>query len=110
MSLSAPAQLMLEAYPDLRRRHKGLCAMTAVRIVRGCGVNACARNEKKADAEQSMTSSTDGGQPKLFLEDLRVGQRFLSRTQTLDAGEIKAFAATYDPQPFHLDEDAARRA
>ena len=66
MSLSAPAQLMLEAYPDLRRWHKGLCAVTAVRIVRGCGVNACARNEKKADAEQSMTSSTDGGQPKLF--------------------------------------------
>ena len=57
-----------------------------------------------------MTSSTDGGQPKLFLEDLRVGQRFLNRTQTLDAGEIKAFAATYDPQPFHLDEHAARRA
>ena len=37
-----------------------------------------------------MTSSMDGGQHKLILEDLRVGQRFLSRTQTLDAGEIKA--------------------
>ena len=57
-----------------------------------------------------MTSSMDGGQHKLILEDLRVGQRFLSRTQALDAGEIKAFAATYDPQPFHLDEDAAQQA
>jgi acyl dehydratase len=57
-----------------------------------------------------MTSRTDGGQGKLFLEDLKVGQRFLSRTKTVDAGEIKAFAATYDPQPFHLDEDAARHS
>jgi acyl dehydratase len=57
-----------------------------------------------------MTSRTHGGQGKLFLEDLKVGQRFLSRTQTLDADEIKAFAATYDPQSFHLDEDAARHS
>ena len=57
-----------------------------------------------------MTSTTDGGQDKLFLEDLKVGQRFLSRTLTLDAGEIKAFAAKYDPQPFHLDEDVARHS
>ena len=42
-----------------------------------------------------MTSSMDGGQHKLILEDLRVGQRFLSRTQTLDAGEIKAFAPSW---------------
>lgn len=57
-----------------------------------------------------MTSRTDGGQGKLFLEDLKVGQRFLSRTHTLNADEIKAFAARYDPQPFHLDEDAARHS
>ena len=57
-----------------------------------------------------MTSRTDGGQGKFFLEDLKVGQRFLSRSKTVDAGEIKAFAATYDPQPFHLDEDAARHS
>jgi acyl dehydratase len=44
-----------------------------------------------------MTSRTHDGQGKLFLEDLKVGQRFLGRTQTLDADEIKAFAATYDP-------------
>ena len=84
--------------------------MTAVRYSPRMWRKRVRAERKKADAEQSMTSSTDGGQPKLFLEDLRVGQRFLSRTQTLDAGEIKAFAATYDPQPFHLDEHAARRA
>lgn len=45
----------------------------------------------------------------LFLEDLRVGQRFTSARQTIDADAIKAFAAVWDPQPFHLDEDAAAR-
>jgi acyl dehydratase len=46
---------------------------------------------------------------KLWLEDLSVGQEFLSDTHTLTADEIKEFADRYDPQPFHLNEDAARR-
>jgi acyl dehydratase len=44
----------------------------------------------------------------LYLGDLRVGQRFVSGSLTVDAAEIKAFAAQFDPQPFHLDEAAAR--
>jgi len=43
----------------------------------------------------------------LHLEDLAVGQRFTSPSHTMEAEEIKAFAAAYDPQPFHLDEAAA---
>jgi acyl dehydratase len=43
----------------------------------------------------------------LYLEDLRVGQRFISREFRMDAAGIKAFAAEFDPQPFHLDEAAA---
>jgi len=46
--------------------------------------------------------------PLLYLEDLTVGQRFSSASHRLDAAEIKAFAAHYDPQPFHLDEEAAK--
>ena len=45
---------------------------------------------------------------RLYLEDLHVGQRFESRPHTLDVAQIKAFAAEFDPQPFHLDEDAAK--
>src|SRR5436305_5670333 len=45
---------------------------------------------------------------KLHLEDCSVGQRFLSETHQLDAGQIKAFAQRFDPQPFHLDEAAAQ--
>jgi acyl dehydratase len=46
--------------------------------------------------------------PRLYLEDLFVGQRFESEPHSLDAAEIKAFAAQFDPQPFHLDEEAAK--
>ncbi len=46
---------------------------------------------------------------ELYLEDFAVGQRFLSATHQLDAGQIKAFAAQFDPQPFHLDEALAEK-
>lgn len=44
-----------------------------------------------------------------YFEDFAVGQKFASATRRrVEATEIKAFAASYDPQPFHLDEKAAR--
>jgi acyl dehydratase len=46
----------------------------------------------------------------LYLEDLRVGQRFTSRNHLIDEAQIKAFAMEFDPQPFHLDEAAAQRS
>jgi len=44
----------------------------------------------------------------LFLEDLQVGQRFVSGTHRIDEGQIRAFAEQFDPQPFHLDPEAAK--
>jgi acyl dehydratase len=44
----------------------------------------------------------------LYLDDLIIGQRFESGAVTVDAGAIRAFAREFDPQPFHLDEEAAR--
>ena len=44
---------------------------------------------------------------ELYLQDFVVGQRFTSATRTITAQEIKAFAADFDPQPFHIDEKAA---
>jgi acyl dehydratase len=44
---------------------------------------------------------------RLFVDDLHVGQRFTSTSHVVDADQIKRFAAEFDPQPFHLDEDAA---
>jgi len=46
--------------------------------------------------------------PVRFFEDLHVGLRFRSGTAAVTADGIKAFAAQFDPQPFHLDDDAAR--
>jgi acyl dehydratase len=43
----------------------------------------------------------------LYLEDLSVGQRFTSETYLMEEGRIKAFAAEFDPQPFHIDQSAA---
>jgi len=44
----------------------------------------------------------------IWLEDFTPGQKFVSDRLRVDATAIKAFAAQFDPQPFHLDEDAAR--
>jgi acyl dehydratase len=42
-----------------------------------------------------------------YLEDLAVGQTFHSETLRVDPERLKAFAAEFDPQPFHMDESAA---
>ena len=47
---------------------------------------------------------------QLYLEDLHVGQSWVSEPHTIDAEQIKRFAADYDPQPFHLDEAAANNS
>jgi acyl dehydratase len=44
---------------------------------------------------------------QLYLDDLRVGQRFTSESYLMEAARIQEFAAEFDPQPFHLDEAAA---
>ena len=43
-----------------------------------------------------------------YLEDVAVGQTFSSGRLRIDAEQITTFAAAFDPQPFHLDEAAAR--
>ncbi len=42
-----------------------------------------------------------------YFEDIRVGDTYAVGRYTFNADEIKAFAARFDPQLFHLDEDAA---
>src|SRR6267154_848899 len=43
-----------------------------------------------------------------YLDDFAVGQTFGSGRLRIDKEQIFAFAAEFDPQPFHLDEAAAR--
>jgi len=51
------------------------------------------------------TGAADQGR---YLEDYAVGQQFHSGPLRIDKERIKRFAAEFDPQPFHLDEEAAR--
>ncbi|HMN74911.1 MAG TPA: MaoC family dehydratase [Burkholderiaceae bacterium] len=46
--------------------------------------------------------------PPLFLDDLAAGDVFESESITLSAEQIVDFARQFDPQPFHLDDAAAR--
>ena len=51
---------------------------------------------------------TDQPPGDFWFDDLRIGQRFESATHTITEEQIKAFAAHFDPQPFHLDAEQAR--
>ena len=43
-----------------------------------------------------------------YLDDLQTGDTFTSGEHALDEAQIKAFALQFDPQPFHLDDEAAK--
>jgi acyl dehydratase len=45
-----------------------------------------------------------------YLEDLHVGDRFGSETYEVTEQGLVDFAEEFDPQPFHLDLDAATRS
>jgi acyl dehydratase len=62
---------------------------------------------------RSPNKPTGGGRPTeaiLYLEDFTVGRRFQTGTVVVRADDIKAFAAQFDPQPFHLDEATAKQS
>lgn len=47
---------------------------------------------------------------QLYLEDFHAGQKFSSSTTyRMEKERIKSFAAEFDPQPFHLDDEAGKK-
>jgi len=44
-----------------------------------------------------------------WFDDLKVGMRFKSAAVTVSKDDIIRFAREYDPQPFHLDDEAAKK-
>lgn len=44
----------------------------------------------------------------LYLDDIQVGLRFTTGAHRVDQTQIIDFANTFDPQPFHIDPDAAQ--
>src|SRR5208282_5823307 len=45
-----------------------------------------------------------------YFEDFAVGQVFNSGRRRVDKEQILAFAREFDPQPYHLDDEAARKS
>jgi acyl dehydratase len=45
---------------------------------------------------------------EIYLDDLQPGQTFALGRRSITREEILDFAKAWDPQPFHLDEEAAR--
>jgi acyl dehydratase len=43
-----------------------------------------------------------------WFDDLKVGMRFKGDKVSVSKADILRFAAEFDPQPFHLDEEAAK--
>lgn len=44
---------------------------------------------------------------KTFWEDIEIGRVLETGSLTLNATDIRSFAEKYDPQPYHLDREAA---
>jgi acyl dehydratase len=57
-------------------------------------------------SEAPATASARGR----FLDDYKAGDRSRSAETSVSAGDIIAFARQFDPQPFHLDPEAAKRS
>ena len=45
-----------------------------------------------------------------YFDDFKVGERFRSKGVTLSEAEVINFALAYDPQPFHIDREAAAKS
>jgi len=56
------------------------------------------------------TEAKQANESRLYLEDLQLGDHFISEQHALDSQQIIAFAQQFDPQPFHLDEQLAEQS
>ena len=48
--------------------------------------------------------------PDLYFEDFEPGEVYELGTRTVTESEIVAFARQWDPQPFHIDPEAAKES
>lgn len=61
-----------------------------------------------SDTDNDEPAAT--AKPKLWLEDMVPGQSFTFGDYVVDRDEVIDFARRFDPQPFHMDEDAAAKS
>ena len=92
------------------RGEQGLCYEDTTCLARSFGGDLWIGTSRGAIRKTDDEYHYFGAQrwlPGDYVRDIAVGDRFVSAEATLTAAEIKAFAAQFDPQPFHLDEAAA---
>src|SRR6185312_16451772 len=88
----------------------GLWTVSA-RAISGFNLGAPAQLAKLGRCTAPAKSAYSLDMRERYFEDFAVGQTFLAGpTAPLTAEQIKAFAGQFDPQPFHLDEEAAKRS
>ena len=59
-------------------------------------------------SESPLEVPAEPAEPTRFFEELEIGRRHELGSFVFTAEEIVAFARSFDPQPFHMDEAAAR--
>ena len=57
-----------------------------------------------------MSSEKPATRTPVYLDDLQVGQKYVTGTYQMTEQSIREFAAQYDPQPFHLDAEAGSKS
>src|SRR2546428_8584853 len=70
-----------------------------------CCTSRSGRSRRRKSGRSTEEAAAMTGR---YLEDFAVGQTFGSGRLRVEKERIKTFAAEFDPQPFHLDEEAAR--
>jgi acyl dehydratase/ribonuclease HI len=109
-------------HPDLRPLHERAKKQAASLETFTIQYVPREQNRDADDLANAALDSTSGVKPAygaapakvvspakvLYLDDLHVGQKFTTGTYRMDEARIKSFAAEFDPQPFHLDDAAAR--
>ena len=75
----------------------------------GPGAGTISAGESPYYSRHSGSAARENGRVDRYLEDYAPGQRYGGTSRVrVEPARVKSFAAEFDPQPFHMDEDAAR--
>src|SRR3984893_17357820 len=73
-------------------------------------VEPAGRGRARLGLSRHVRQTEAGGGGMKFFDDMQIGDRREIGKHLFTAEEIKRFARSFDPQPFHMDEEAARRS